>query len=144
MKRSWMTLACVALLALASCVSLVDGPGGISPEQFQFRPMVPLREPGPGGWKAARVTIQLVHVTEQGVRRNVYCRIEVQVPEIHAFGVVPDELAQMEAARAADIAAERTLHQGELLSAEMCARFRAEMQLQMKEFIPGVRVIQAL
>lgn len=144
MTRSWMALALVALLPLASCVSLVGGPGGISPEQFQFQPMVPLRDLGPGGWKAARATIQLVHVTDQGVRRNVYCRIEVQVPEIHAFGVVTDEFAQMEAARAADVAAERTLRQGELLSAEMCNRFRAEMQAQMTELIPGVRVIQAL
>jgi hypothetical protein len=139
-----MALVFVALLTLPSCVSLVGGPGGISPEQFQFQPIVPLREPGPGGWKTARVTIHLVHVTDQGVRRNVFCRIEVQVPQIHAFGVVTDEFAQMEAARAADIAAERTLNQGELLSAEMCARFRAEMQSQMKELIPGVRVIQAL
>jgi len=143
-NRSWMALALVSVWALVSCVSIVGGPGGISPEQFQFRPMVPLREAGPGGWKSARVTIHLVHVTEQGVRRNVYCLIEVQVPEIHTFGVVADEFAQMEAARAADIAAERTLRQGDLLSAEMCQRFRSEMQVQMKELIPGVRVIQAL
>jgi hypothetical protein len=143
MKPSSIVLV-LALLSLPACVSIVGGPGGISPSQFQFQSMVPLREPGPGGWKIARVIIQLVHVTDRGLRRHVHCPIEVQVPEINGLGLVTDEFAQMEAARAADIAAQRTLKQESLLAAEMCKCFRDEMQAELREFIPGTRIIQAL
>ncbi|MBN1209092.1 MAG: hypothetical protein JXB05_29810 [Myxococcaceae bacterium] len=140
MKSSSVALVLLTLLSLSACVSIVGGPGGISPSQFQFRSIVPLREPGPGGWKSARVIIQLVHMTERGVRKNIHCGIEVQVPQINEFSIVTDEFAQLEAARAA----ERTLKQEDLLTAEMCKRFRDEMQSEMREFIPGTRIIQAL
>jgi hypothetical protein len=143
MKRFPMVLV-LALLSLPACISIVGGPGGMSPSQFQFQSVVPLREPGPGGWKVARVIIQLVHVTDRGIRRHVHCPIEVQVPEINGLGLVTDEFAQMEAARAADIAAERALEQESLLAAELCKRFRDEMQAALREFIPGARIIQAL
>lgn len=144
MKSSSVALVLLTLLSLSACVSIVGGPGGISPSQFQFLSIVPLREPGPGGWKSARVIIQLVHMTERGIRKNIHCGIEVQVPQINEFGIVTDEFAQLEAARAADTAAERTLKQENLLTAEMCKRFRDEMQSEMREFIPGTRIIQAL
>jgi hypothetical protein len=144
MLRSYVGLAFAALLSLMACVSIVGGPGGISPSQFQFQPIVPLRAPGPGGWKSARVIIHLLHVTEQGVRRNVHCPIEVQVPEVNYLGIVTDEFAQLEAARAADIAAERTLKQQGLLSAELCKRFQEEMQKEMGETLDGTRVLKAL
>lgn len=103
-----------------------------------------MRAPGPGGWKSARVVIQLLHVTDEGVRKNVFCPIEVQVPEVNYLGIVTDQFAQWEAARAADIAAELTLKQQELVSAEMCKRFREEMEKQMREGVDGTRIIQAL
>jgi hypothetical protein len=84
-----------------------------------------------------------MHVTPQGVRKNVWCHIEVQVPEINFRGVVTDEFAQLEAAKAADIAAERVLKQEGLFSAEMCKRFMEEMQREMQDNTPGTRVIQA-
>ena len=111
MRRLSVVLALSALLCLPACMSFIGGPLGISPSQFQFRPIVPLSVPGPGGWKSARVVIQLVHATEQGIRGNVICPIEVQVPEVNYLGTVTDEFAQLEAARAADIAAERTLQE---------------------------------
>lgn len=106
----------LVLLTLAACVSFIGGPSGISPSQFQFQSMVPRRGPGPGGWKSARVTIQLLHMTEQGVHKNVWCPVEVQVPEVNYLGAVTDLLAQQEAARASDIASELTLKQEALLS----------------------------
>jgi hypothetical protein len=144
MRRLSVVLALSALLCLPACMSFVGGSLGISPFQFQFRPIVPLSAPGPGGWKSARVVIKLVHVTEQGVRRNVHCPIEVQVPEVNYLGTVADEFAQLEAAKAADIAAERTLQQQNLLSAELCQRFMQEMLKVMGEAIDGTRIKKAL
>jgi hypothetical protein len=142
MKQSLLML--ITLLSLAACVSIVGGPGGMLPSQFQFQSIVPLREPGPGGWKSARVIIQLIHITQRGLQKNIHCAIDVQVPQINGAGLVTDEFAQMEAAKAADIAAEQTLRQEGLLTAEMCQRFRAEMQDELRKFIPGSRIIQAL
>lgn len=144
MKRSGVVLALAALLCLSACMSIVGGPGGISPSQFQFGPIVPLREPGPGGWKSARVIIRLTHVTELGIEKNVECPIEVHVPEINYRGIVTDEFAQLEAAKAADIAAERTLKRQDLFSAEMCEHFRNEMERVMGKSVDGTRIIQAL
>ena len=144
MKRSSVVLVLLSLLCLPACMSFIGGPWGIPPSQFQFRPIVPRRAPGPGGWKSARVTIQLVHVTEKGVRKNVWCTIEVQVPEINFRGVVTDEFAQLEAAKASDIASERTLKQEGLFSAEMCEHFRKEMEKEMGRNVDGTRVIMAL
>ena len=144
MKRSSVVLVLLSLLYLSACVSFIGGPWGISPSQFQFRPIVPRRTPGPGGWKSARVSIQLVHVTEQGVHKNVWCHIEVEVPELNYLGVVTDEVAQWEAARSSDIASERVLKQEGLFSAELCNRFREEMMKEMEGNIPGTRVIKAL
>jgi hypothetical protein len=144
MKHASVVLILAALLCLPACMSFVGGPLGISPSQFQFRPIVPLSAPGPGGWKSARVIIQLIHVTEQGIRKNVICPIEVQVPEVNYLGVVTDEFAQWEAAKAADIAAERALQQQSLLSAELCQRFMQEMLKVMGEAIDGTRIKKAL
>ncbi|OJT20317.1 hypothetical protein BO221_30220 [Archangium sp. Cb G35] len=90
------------------------------------------------------MVIHLIHVTEQGIHKNVFCPIEVQVPEVNYLGVVTDQFAQWEAARAADIAAERTLKQQHLLSAELCQRFMAEMLDVMGDTVDGARVIKAL
>jgi hypothetical protein len=95
---------------------------------WKIGPVVPLREPGPGGWKSARVIIRLVHVTERGIERNIECPIEAQVPEINYRGIVTDEFARLEAARAA----------------EMCEHFRNEMEREMGINVDGTRVIQAL
>lgn len=144
MKRSSAVLLLLVLLDLTACMSFVNGWGGISPAQFEFEPIVPWRAPGPGGWKGARLVIQLVHVTESGVKRNVLCPIEVQVPERNFLGAVDDELARVEAAKAADAAAERVLTQSGLFSAEMCRRFEKEMEVVLGAPIPGARVVKAL
>jgi hypothetical protein len=139
-----VVLVLIALLCLPACMSFVGGPWGIPPSDFQFRPVVPLRAPGPGGWKSARVAIQLMHVVNDYIRKNVWCHIEVQVPEINYLGVVTDEFAQLEAARASNIAAERVLKQEELFTAEMCKLFMEEMRKEMAKTIDGTRVIKAL
>lgn len=143
MKRSHVLCCMAALLCLTACMSFVGGRWGISPSQCQFRSIVPMREPGPGGWKSARVTIQLLHVTPEGIERNVTCRIEVQVPEFNGDGIVLDEIAQLEAAVAADIAAEWVLKTGGL-TAEMCNNFETEMGSLLRGRIRGARVIKAM
>jgi hypothetical protein len=127
-----------ALLALAACVSIAGGPGGISPSQFRFVSVLPAESGEPGGWKVARLIIQLVYmpVDEPVV---VPCEVQVEVPEINKDGVVTDELAQTVAAQASDTAAARVVDQG-LLSAEVCERFRTEMLRELQMRIPGARV----
>ncbi|HYO71227.1 MAG TPA: hypothetical protein VEU33_34620 [Archangium sp.] len=143
MKHSLVSIALTTLLGLCACVSIVDGPGGMSPSQFDFQPMVPRRKPGPGGWKSAMVIIRLVHVTPQNVEVDVECPIEVQVPEVNHRGVITNLFAQEKAAEAADIASARVLKRGGM-TAEMCKRLQEEMQAVMKDPIPGVRVVKAL
>lgn len=87
------------LLALAACVSIAGGPGGISPSQFKFVPVLPAEGHEPGGWKVARVTIHLVNMpADEPV--VVPCEVQVEVPEINKDGVVTDEVAQTVAALA--------------------------------------------
>ena len=141
MKRSSVVPVLVVLLYLTACVSIIGGPWGVSPSQFDFQPMVPLREPGPGGWKSAQAVIFLIHVTPSGIRTKVRCQVQVEVPELNYLGIVTNEFAQLEAARAADIAAERALKHGGL-SAEMCIRFMKEMEGLLQKEIPGARVLK--
>lgn len=141
MRRSALLLGLAVLLNVTACVSFVGGDGGgggISPSQFMFEPYVPPDASGPGGWKAARVIINLVRKSDEGLRM-VPCQVQVEVPERNFQGGVSDEFAQQEAAKAADAAVERVLPQG-LMSAEMCKRFRDEMQRLLQGPIPGARV----
>jgi hypothetical protein len=141
MKRAVLLLGLAALLCTTACMSFVGGEGGgggISPLQFMFEPYVPADAFEPGGWKAARVIITLVRKSDEGLRL-VPCQVQVEVPESNFRGVVSDEFAQLEAAKAADTAVERVLPQG-LMSAEMCKRFRDEMQMLLQATVPGARV----
>jgi hypothetical protein len=131
-------LALGTLLALTACVSIAGGPGGISPSQFEFVPALPADGYEPGGWKVARLIINLVRVTG-GEPVLVPCEIQVEVPEFNIAGIVTDEVAQASAAIAADIAAGRVASEG-LLSAELCERFRVEMLKELQIRIPGARV----
>ncbi|WNG51039.1 hypothetical protein F0U60_48110 [Archangium minus] len=148
MRRSALLLGLGALLCATACVSLVGGDGGegggggISPSQFMFEPYVPADLLEPGGWKVARVIITLVRKSDEGVR-FVPCQVQVEVPESNYRGVVSNEFAQQEAAKAADTAVERVLPQG-LMSAEMCKRFRDEMQRLLQGAVPGTRVNEFL
>jgi hypothetical protein len=141
MRRSVLLLSLAVLLSATACVSFVDGDGGgggISPSQFKFEPYVPEDVLEPGGWKAARVIVTLVRKSDEGLRL-VPCEVQVEVPESNFRGVISDEFAQIEAAKAADAAVERVLPRG-LMSEEMCARFRKEIRQILKVPIPGVRV----
>ena len=141
MRLSVLLLGLAALLYATACVSFVGGDGGgggISPSQFKFEPYVPEDVLEPGGWKAARVIITLVRKSDEGIR-IVPCEVQVEVPEANYLGFVTDELAQTEAAKAADAAVEQELPHG-LMSEVMCERFRKRMREILKISIPGVRI----
>ncbi len=142
MKRPVWLFGLAVLLCATACVSFVDNDGawkGISPSQFMFEPYVPPEPIGPGGWKAARVMITLARKSSDGRLQFVPCQVQVEVPAANYLGPVTDELAQTEAAKAADAAAEIVLTQG-LFSAQMCSRFHEEMRKRLAIPIPGVRV----
>jgi hypothetical protein len=64
MRRVARFLCCVlALWCLPACATLSgDEWLGISPSEFHFVPIVPLRGKGPGGWMVARVVITKVPI----------------------------------------------------------------------------------
>ncbi|REG29590.1 hypothetical protein ATI61_107286 [Archangium gephyra] len=142
MKRRVLLLALAVLLYATACVSFVDKDGaweGISPSRFMFKSYVPPDAAGPGGWKAARIIINLARQSGDGRLQLVPCQVQVEVPEANYLGSISDALAQTEAAKAADAAAEIVLTQG-LFSAEMCGRFHEEMRKRLEIPIPGARV----
>lgn len=139
MRRMVRLLFTLALLGLSSCVTLAgDDWHGIAPSEFHFIPIVALRGKETGGWKVARVVITLVWKSGSETRSAV-CQVQVEVPERNYSGLITNEFAQMAAAEAADTAAQRVLSQG-LLSAQMCARFNAELEAALSIPIPGCRV----
>jgi hypothetical protein len=108
--------------------------GSIPPGQFNFQNVVPLREPGPGGWKAAQVIVLL------GSRYGaVTCKVEVGVPEMNGSGVVTTGSAQLAAAESANAAARMVLRATHL-SAHVCRAFIDEMNMEMKRRIDGATV----
>jgi len=138
----------VRLVGLACTLALVcAGPGvfgGIPPETFVFKNVVPLGDGGlPDGWKATQVLISLNRMTEAGPI-SVVCPIEVGVPETNRFGKVTDKMVQLAAAAASDEAARVALGSGALFSAQMCDLFRTEMEIRLKEAIPGATVTRFL
>jgi len=136
------------LAALACTLALVCvGPGtfgGIPPEMFVFKNVVPLGNmTTPDGWRATQVIISLNRMTQAGPI-SVVCRIEVGVPEINYRGSVTDRMAQVAAAAASDEAARVALSSPSLFSAEMCNLFRREMELRLSNAIPGATVTDFL
>jgi hypothetical protein len=138
MRRALHCFGIAVLLLLAGCVSIAGAPEGISPAQFKFVPMVARgAEGGAGGWKAARVIINLVRMPNDPT--IVPCGLSVEVPEVNIHGTVTDGFAQRAAALAADEAAARVAGQG-TLSAEICERFREEMLQEFGRLVPGARI----
>ncbi|HZI04288.1 MAG TPA: hypothetical protein VEZ71_09715 [Archangium sp.] len=130
-------MAVLCLLATSACMSIAGDMDGISPSQFKFVSVVPHQGEGPGGWKAARLIITLVRSLTQP--ETVTCYVSVEVPEVNEQGVVTDGFAQRMSARAADAAAARVAGQG-YFSAEMCKRFRDEMQRELRLLVSGSRI----
>jgi hypothetical protein len=97
----------IGSFVLAAC-TIVGG--GIPPSQFHFVRVVAPRGAGEGGWKVAQVAILLNRVSPM-FPVSAICEVEVQVPEINYLGPVPDELAQVRAAEAANAAARIVLRE---------------------------------
>lgn len=134
-------VAILGLISCSACVSIAGGSGGISPSQFQFRPIVSHGGEGSGGWKAAKLVINLLRFPDEP--DLVTCYFSVEIPEVNVNGTVTDGFAQRMAAQASDIAAARVAGQG-YFSAELCQRFQAEMLHELQLLIPGARVNQLI
>ena len=141
MGTLWRLVAVMSLLSASACISIAGGPGGISPSQFEFVPIVSHDGKGSGGWKAARLSINLLRFPDEP--DFVTCHFSVQVPEANVYGTVTDGVAQRMAAQAADAAAARVAGQG-YFSAELCLRFKDEMLRELDLLIPGSRIILLL
>jgi hypothetical protein len=117
--------------------------GSIPPAAFQFINVVPHDGVGTGGWKVAQVVILLGKLSPW-YPETTLCEVEVGVPEANRKGPVPDSVAQVEAAGAADEAARHVLKKKRLPTAVACEEFRRKMQSVLTEptmdLIPGAQV----
>lgn len=114
---------------LAGCGVQVHG--HIPPSTFQFKTVVAHDgDPRGGGWKVAQVIILLSRIS-MIFPANSTCLVQVGVPVVNHMGPVPDELAQIQSARAADRAA-RAILRLRLPTAVMCDRFRSHMKTSWK------------
>jgi hypothetical protein len=138
MSWAFRLLGLVALVVATACATGPEAWEPISPLEFHFTSLITSESGAPGGWKVARLLISLVR--KQGrTSRVVWCRVQVEVPEVNWQGVITDERAQFAAAAASDAAAQRVLGQN-LLSAEMCRRYYEEMEKLLQQQIAGARV----
>lgn len=141
--RVRLRLLCVAIAAtLQAACTQAHVFGQIPPSTFQFKSIVPHTGPGTGGWKVAQVLLLLGRLSST-FPEATSCDVEVGVPERTWKGPVPDVVAQMEAATAADEAARFVLQERQP-TALMCSEFRVRMQsiLGDPQFgpIPGAKV----
>jgi hypothetical protein len=131
----------VAGIFLAACMEPVVL-GHIPPTAFHFTSVVPRSGSEAGGWKVAQVVILLGRLAPR-YPETALCEIEVGVPEFNKDGVVLDEVAQVKAAQAADVAAARVLKE-RLPTAMACDELRKTMQRIMGDpangTLPGTRV----
>ena len=129
------------LAAFGSCQLSCVG-GHIPPSMFQFTNVVPYSGPEGGGWKVAQVLILLGKLSPM-FSSAATCDLEVGVPEKYGHTWVPNEFAQVEAAKAADHAARRVLREQQP-TALACIKFREHMQSILTDRvsgpIPGARV----
>lgn len=142
-RRSFTARGVSLLLAILGVAWHACVGGHIPPSTFQFNKIVPHTGPErEGGWKVAQVVVLLGRISPR-FSATAVCEIEVGVPEVNVKGAVPDEFAQVEAARAADEAARIVLreHQPTALA---CQQFKVHMGRILGDLkfgsIPGARV----
>jgi hypothetical protein len=130
------------LLAVLSAAQLACVGGHIPPSIFEFANVVPYTGPEGGGWKVAQVLVLLGRISPR-FSSTATCDIEVGVPEKNRTGLVSNEFAQQEAAKAADKAARIVLREKQP-TALACQQFREHMQRILGDLergaIPGARV----
>ncbi|HYO73111.1 MAG TPA: hypothetical protein VEU33_44315 [Archangium sp.] len=124
----------LVLVALGGCQIACVG-GHIPPSMFQFTKVVPYTGPKGGGWKVAQVLILMGKLSPM-FSSAATCDIEVGVPEKNVNGWVLDEVAQVEAAKAADQAARRVLREQQP-TALACIKFREHMQSILTDRVSG-------
>lgn len=113
--------------------------GKIPPAAFQFHEFVSRDDVGGGGWKVAQTTIALTRISQHQPVQTL-CDVEVGLPIYTKDGMIPDVVAQQEAASAADQAARFALSQRPVTSAELCSLFVLEMGRLLAPVLKGVRV----
>ncbi|REG15378.1 hypothetical protein ATI61_1254 [Archangium gephyra] len=111
--------------------------GGLVPEHFQFKVLVPLTAPsGPDGWQAACVRVRL---TNDNTGLNVVCQFEIGMLLRSHEMEISTALAQRVSAEQANLAAYAALSKA-LLPGMACERFKAILKGSMPKAIVGARV----
>ena len=141
-RSSFTAQGILLSLVLLGASQLACVGGHIPPSMFQFANVVPYTGPEGGGWKVAQVLILLGKISPM-FPSAATCDIEVGVPEKNVKGWVLDEVAQVEAAKAADKAARIVLREQQP-TALACLKFREHMQSILGDWkfgsIPGATV----
>ncbi len=134
-RPSFTARVVLLLLAVLSAAQLACVGGHIPPSMFEFENVVPYTGPKEGGWKVAQVLVLLSKISPM-FSSTATCDIEVGVPERNVKGWVLDEVAQVEAAKAADKAARIVLREQQP-TALACIKFREHMQSILTDPVSG-------
>jgi hypothetical protein len=111
--------------------------GGLAPEHFQFKVLVPVTAPsGPDGWQAACVRVSL---TNDNTGLSVLCQFEVGMPLRNHEMEISTALAQRLSAEQANLAAHAALSRA-LLPGMACESFKAILKGSMSKAVAGARV----
>lgn len=111
--------------------------GGLVPEHFQFKVLVPITVPsGADGWQAACVRVKL---TNDNTGMSVMCQFEVGMPLRNHEMEISTALAQRISAEQANLAAHAALARA-LLPGMACEQFKAILKGSMPKAIAGARV----
>ena len=133
------------LLSAVGCTGQRIVFGNIPPSTFQFTTVIKHDgTPEPGGWQVAQVVVLLGRLSTM-FPRAAFCDVEVGTPIVNRQqGYIPEEMAQVESALAADSAAREMLQARELPTAPICYTFRETMMRYLADpqsgTIAGARV----
>ena len=138
MRLSLTLTVLLGWMAVGSGCAMGAG-GKIPPAAFQFHEYVSREGAEGGGWKVAQTTVALTRISQHQPIQTL-CDVEVGLPMATKEGLVPDVVAQQEAARAADQAARFALSKRPATSADLCRLFLVEMGRLLMPVLKGVRV----
>lgn len=112
----------------------------MGPRHFQFKEVVPKRDKGAGGWRAACLHVGILRDTTDEL---FYCKFGVEVPiENEAQGAISIDVAQSRSASCANLAAQTTLAAATPATpiGMACEEFKTLYGLTLGNVISGARV----